>query len=318
MSVAALEGHVVVVTGGARGLGEATARLIAARGGSAVLADRDGEAVEATAGRLAALYGGRVVGARADVSDPVAHERLADLACERFGRLDGWVNNAGVFPLGGVRDLSADELRATLAVNLEGALLGSQAAVKRMVAGGSIVNIASILAHRVGSGRAEYGTSKAALEHLTRHMAVEWGSEGVRVNAVAPGFTETEMTADLVADDAGRRRVLEGIPLGRLARPEEIASAILFLLSDEASYVTGSTLVVDGGAVALGIPAAPGSLSRRSGGLHGRGRYPTVIEPTFTLRLNVLYLSVMRESSRLRADHPIRTMAYFTCRAPTL
>lgn len=240
------EGKVAVVTGGARGMGEATSRILAARGASVVVADLNQEEAKKTAASIAADTGARVVAAAIDVRSKEDHERVADLALEELGGLHAWVNNAGIFPEAPVLDLPLEQLHNTLAINLDGVLLGSQAAARRMQPGGAIVNMASVSGLRVRAGRAAYSISKAAVVHLTRFLGYEFGDLGIRVNAIAPGFVETPMT-EWVKERPGAWEAMEAqVPLGRMGKPEEISNAVAFLLSEEASYITGTTLVVDG------------------------------------------------------------------------
>lgn len=249
-----LAGKVAVITGAGRGMGARFSAALATRGVQVVGADLDEAAMTATATELSAeaasLAGeaaGTVVGTRVDVRDPEAQEAVARQAAERFGRLDFWINNAGVFPEAPAAEIPAAQLRTTLAVNVEGVLYGAQAAIRHMDAGAAIVNMASVAAVRVRRGRAAYCSSKAAVAHLTECLAVEFGDLGVRVNAIAPGFVDTEMTRWVQDDPAALAKALDNIPLHRLGSPEEIVGPMLFLLSDSARYVTGHLLAVDGG-----------------------------------------------------------------------
>jgi 3-oxoacyl-[acyl-carrier protein] reductase len=250
-----LAGKVAVVTGASRGIGARFAAGLAVRGVQVVGADIDEPRMSATASDLAAevaasggpVAPGAVVGTRVDVRDAAEQDALARLAVERFGRLDFWVNNAGIFPEAPVVDIPAEQISATLAVNVEGVLFGAQAAARHMRPGGAIVNMASVAAVRVRRGRAAYCSSKAAVQHLTECLAVELGDVGIRVNAIAPGFVDTEMTRWVQDDPVALQRALDTVPLHRLGSPEEIVGPLLFLLSDSARYVTGHTLAVDGG-----------------------------------------------------------------------
>jgi 3-oxoacyl-[acyl-carrier protein] reductase len=180
------------------------------------------------------------VGDRTDV------ERLAEAAVAHFGRIDVWVNNAGINRDALALKMAAEQWDAVLRVNLTGCFNGCQAAAARMVAagGGSIVNLSS-RAYLGNIGQANYSASKAGVVGLTRTLALEWARYGVRVNAIAPGFIDTEMTRGVPEDV--RDRVVKAIPMRRMGQPEEIASAALFLASSEASYVTGQVLLVCGG-----------------------------------------------------------------------
>ena len=169
------------------------------------------------------------------------------MAVERFGEVDFWINNAGIFPQAPATEIPASQMQATLAINVEGVLYGAQAAASVMQPGGAIVNMASVAAVRVRRGRAAYCSSKAAVAHLTECLAVEYGDLGIRVNAIAPGFVDTEMTRWVQDDPAALAHALDSIPLHRIGSPEEIVGPMLFLLSDSARYVTGHILAVDGG-----------------------------------------------------------------------
>ncbi|MDT9592935.1 SDR family oxidoreductase [Nocardioides zeae] len=247
-----LRDRVAVVTGAGRGMGARFAAALARRGVNVVGADIDAELMERAASGLRQENGGvtgagEVVGAGVDVRDRDAQEALAQTALDRFGRLDIWINNAGVFPEAPVEEISVAQMQTTLSVNVEGVLYGAQAAAARMRPGGAIVNMASVAAVRVRRGRAAYCSSKAAVSHLTECLAVELGDRGIRVNAIAPGFVDTEMTRWVQDDPAALAKALDNVPLHRLGSPEEIVGPMLFLLSDSARYVTGHVLAVDGG-----------------------------------------------------------------------
>ncbi|WP_137294743.1 SDR family NAD(P)-dependent oxidoreductase [Nocardioides dongxiaopingii] len=247
-----LRDKVAVITGAGRGMGARFAAALARRGVRVLGADLDeslmGEAAAAIALEHDGLAGaGEVVGTGVDVRDRDAQQRVADLAVERFGRLDLWINNAGIFPEAPAADIPVSQIRATLAINVEGVLYGAQAAASAMAPGGSIVNMASVAAVRVRRGRAAYCSSKAAVAHLTECLAVEYGDLGIRVNAIAPGFVDTEMTRWVQDDPPALAKALDSIPLHRIGSPEEVVGPMLFLLSDSARYVTGHILAVDGG-----------------------------------------------------------------------
>ena len=247
-----LAGKVAVVTGAGRGMGARFAAALARRGVQVVGADIDGDLIARTRDELTAEVAdvedaGNVVGATVDVRDRDAQQRLAELAVERFGEVDFWINNAGIFPQAPATEIPASQMQATLAINVEGVLYGAQAAASVMQPGGAIVNMASVAAVRVRRGRAAYCSSKAAVAHLTECLAVEYGDLGIRVNAIAPGFVDTEMTRWVQDDPAALAHALDSIPLHRIGSPEEIVGPMLFLLSDSARYVTGHILAVDGG-----------------------------------------------------------------------
>ena len=243
---------VAVVTGAARGIGLAIAQWFLAHGHRVALLDRDGATLEACVQAIARPD--QVLALHADVSDE-AQVRAAFVALERrWGRLDALVNNAGVALFKPLLETSFAEWSLVMATNLDGPFLCSQAATPLLLknGGGSIVNIASISGLRASTLRVAYGTSKAALMHLTRQQAAELGHLGIRVNAIAPGPVDTEM-AKQVHSAAIRADYHAAIPLNRYGTPEEIASAVGFLCSDAAAYVNGQTLAVDGGFDATGI-----------------------------------------------------------------
>ncbi|MFI9533856.1 SDR family NAD(P)-dependent oxidoreductase [Nocardia fusca] len=250
-----MAGKVAVVTGAAQGMGAVFAAGLATRGVSVVAADINEEQVVATvrgigselAAQSLAAEPGRVVGMRADVTVPADHEKLAERAVAEFGRIDFWINNAGIFPFALAEDISPEQIGATLKVNVEGVLYGAQAAARHMAPGGAIVNMSSVSALRVRKGRGAYCTSKAAVAHMTESLAVELGDKGIRVNAIAPGYIDTAMTRWVQDDPAALAHALEVVPLHRLGSPEEVFGPLLFLLSDSARYVTGHSIAVDGG-----------------------------------------------------------------------
>ena len=243
---------VALVTGAARGIGLATAKRFLAESWRVALLDIDND----TLGRShAALAQPDVTLAiHCDVADGVDVGRSIEAVAARFGRLDALVNNAGIAIFKPLLETTLDEWGRTLAVNLTGPFLCTQAAVPlmRKHGGGSIVNITSISALRASTLRVAYGTSKAALTHLTKQQAAELGALGIRVNAVAPGPVDTAM-AKAVHTPAIRADYHDAIPLNRYGHQEELAEAIFFLCSDRASYITGQTLAVDGGFESTGI-----------------------------------------------------------------
>ncbi|HIZ97469.1 MAG TPA: SDR family oxidoreductase [Candidatus Janibacter merdipullorum] len=249
-----LAGRTVVVTGAGRGMGARFVEELARRGVNAVGGDLDGEAMAAVAEKInanlsGAADAGRVVGMGADVTVPSAHDALADRALAEFDRLDMWVNNAGVFPQAEFTDISPEQLASTYDVNVNGVVYGGQTAARhfRTVGGGVIVNMASVAAVRARVTRAAYNSSKAAVKHLTTCMAVELGPDNIRVNSIAPGFIDTEMTRWVQEDPVALDRALSTVPLRRLGASVEVFAALNFLLSDSARYITGTNLPVDGG-----------------------------------------------------------------------
>ncbi|WP_017585291.1 SDR family NAD(P)-dependent oxidoreductase [Nocardiopsis ganjiahuensis] len=242
--------QVTVVTGGSRGIGAATCVRLARDGHDLVLGYvSDGVAAERVSEEVMAA-GARCVTVRADTSDEAGVERIFDTAAAEFGTVTGLVNNAGVTgPLGPFADVSTEDLRRVVEVNLLGYLLCCRRAVREMRrgGGGAIVNVSSAAATLGSPGEyVHYAATKAAVDTLTVGLAKELGPDGIRVNAVSPGITETDMHAAMGAPDrpaqaAGR------IPLGRAGRPEEISGAISWLLSADASYTSGTVLRVAGG-----------------------------------------------------------------------
>jgi len=239
-----------LVTGAARGIGLATAKRFLADGWQVALLDIDGENLARTIAALAEPQ--RTLALTCDVAlaDQVA--AAVSQVKARFGGLDALVNNAGTAVFKPALDTTLAEFERTFAVNLTGAFLTTQACVPLMGRGGAIVNVTSISGLRASAMRVAYGTSKAALEHLTKQFALELSVLGIRVNAVAPGPVDTAM-AKAVHSPAIRADYHDAIPLGRYGLEEELAEAIFFLCSERATYITGQTLAVDGGFDAIGI-----------------------------------------------------------------
>jgi NAD(P)-dependent dehydrogenase (short-subunit alcohol dehydrogenase family) len=240
-----VQGKTVLVTGGTSGIGEAIARAYAAQGADVVITGRSEErgrqiADSLTKGAMRVRF---IQADLADLDDVRRLERAID-------RLNVLVNNAGVFPFGATHDIASDVFDSTFAVNVKAPFFLTGAFAPRMAAngGGAIVNVSTMVASFGLPGMALYGSTKAALELLTKMWASEYGAQGVRVNAVAPGPTRTPGTEPMGSD---LDQLASTLPLGRPATPEEIAAAVLFLGSDEASYVTGAVVAVDGGRTAV-------------------------------------------------------------------
>ncbi len=240
------------VTGAARGIGRAVAERFLAEGYAVALVDIDGPTLRGTEKELAA--DGRVLALECDVSDPAQVQSAVDRTVAAFGRIDALVNNAGTAVFKPLLETTYDEWSRVMAVNLDGPFICTQACAKEMLktGGGAVVNIASISGLRASTLRVAYGTSKAAVVHLTKQQAAELGNMGIRVNAVAPGPVDTAM-AKLVHTAEIRADYHDAIPLNRYGSETEIANAVWFLCSDAASYVNGQTLAADGGFDATGI-----------------------------------------------------------------
>jgi NAD(P)-dependent dehydrogenase (short-subunit alcohol dehydrogenase family) len=247
-----LDGQVAVITGGARGIGRATAELFAAAGAHAVIVDRDGEEATRAAAAIA-LAGGRSDAHALDVTDEAAVETLFAGIAAKIGRIDILVNNAGTTIRKPTLELSKEDWDRVVAVNMTAVFLCTKAVAKHILAdgrGGVIVNVASILGFSGARPNISYHATKGAVVNMTRAFAVEWAKSNIRVNAVAPTWVRTGLIAPILEDPALRAHIESITPMGRLAEPEEVAAAILFLASPAASMVTGHTLAVDGGFLA--------------------------------------------------------------------
>jgi meso-butanediol dehydrogenase / (S,S)-butanediol dehydrogenase / diacetyl reductase len=246
---------VAVITGAARGIGLSIAQRFNAEGYHSVILDVDQSSLEACEAGLKGKKGFSFYAC--DVSDPTQVSATFFKIIEEFGEVSALVNNAGIAIFKPAAEVSYADWSAVMRVNLDGTFLCSQACLPALLkAKGSIVNIASISGVRASTLRIAYGTSKAAIMHLTKQQAVEYGNQGVRVNAVAPGPVETEM-AKLVHSADIRTSYADAIPLARYGSTEEIANAVFFLCSEQASYINGQILAADGGfdAAGVGLPS---------------------------------------------------------------
>ncbi len=241
-----LQDKVAIVTGAAQGIGAAIAGRFAAEGATLSLVDVDQAGVEATAGRLAAIGAG-CHARRADVTSGEEVKAVVEETVERFGRIDILVNNAGITRDGLLIRMSEQDWDTVLAVNLKGVFLFTKAVARVMMKqrSGAIVNVSSVVGLRGNAGQMNYAASKAGVVGATKSAAKELASRGIRVNAVAPGFIQTAMTEAL--NEKTKSALLQAIPAARLGGVDDVASAVLFLASDQASYITGEVLRVDGG-----------------------------------------------------------------------
>ena len=251
---ARLQGKVALITGAGSGMGRAAAELFATEGARVMVTDLVEAAGNATVAAVRAT-GGDATYVRADVAQWDDCQAMVQSALDTYGALHVLHNNAGIFPDddGGVLDTPESTWQRVMDVNLKGVWLGCRAAIPALLAsgGGSIINVASFVA-LVGAATAQiaYTSSKGGVLSMTRELAVEYARQGIRANALCPGPIETPLLAELLSDPAQRDRRLVHIPMGRLGRAEELAKAALFLASDDASFMTGAALVVDGGITA--------------------------------------------------------------------
>ena len=249
-----LRGKSALITGAAAGIGRATAELFAREGARLVLADINTDGLSALRDSLADVTGD-VALVTADVSKPADARRMIEVAIERYGRLDIAVANAGIIPLASIVEATPEGWDEVMSIDGRGMFLTCKYAIEQMITtgGGSIICLSSISGMAGQSRQSTYGPAKFVASGLTKHLAVEWAGNGIRVNAVAPGTINTERVQQL-PNEPGGPEYLEAVkaahPMGRLGEPSEVAKAILFLASDEASFITGAILPVDGGFLA--------------------------------------------------------------------
>ena len=240
-------GKTAVVTGGSRGLGRAVCLELAAGGANVVLCYAGNEAAANETVAACEALGARAVAVRCDVADSAQVKTLMDTALQTFGRIDILVNNAGITRDGLLMMMKEDDFDAVIDTNLKGAFLCMKAVARQMMKQryGRIVNLSSVVGLRGNAGQVNYAASKAGIIGMTKSLAKELASRGVTVNAVAPGFMETDMTAAM--PEAAKTATLAAIPMGRMGAAEDVAKTVAFLASEEAGYITGQVIAVDGG-----------------------------------------------------------------------
>ena len=240
-----LQSKVAIITGGGSGIGKAIAMAFAREGAKVVIAGRDSKKLD----RAASEIGPDCLAVNADVSNVGSVKKLVSAALERFKRINVLVNNAAVLLPGTAESLSDEDFDQTFAINVKGLWLMSRAVLPHMraAAGGSIVNIGSVLSLVGARNRVAYSASKGAVMAMTKAMALDHAAENIRVNCIAPGIVETEMVARFSTDESARKQRVALHPMGRFGQPQEVASAAVFLASDESGWTTGSVVTIDGG-----------------------------------------------------------------------
>lgn len=242
-----LKGRVAIVTGGSRGLGKAIATGLAEQGAKIVIADLLEEESKKTADEIAKIS--EAIAVKTDVSKKADVDALVQETIKKFGKIDILVNNAGIFRATPVETITEEEWEKTMHINLNGYLLCSLAASKEMIKQkkGSIINIASVAGMKAFATSAAYNASKAAIISLTQSLATELAKYNIRVNAICPGVFATDMTKGFLASNEFLQMIKAQVPLGRAAQPDELKGIAVLLASDASSYITGTTIVVDGG-----------------------------------------------------------------------
>ena len=243
-----LTGRVAIMTGAGRGLGRTMALALAAAGADLALASRTTPELESLVEEIEAL-GRRAIAVPTDITSPEACEALVAAAVERLGRLDILVNNAGTNVRKSALEITPDEYDFVIQTNLKGYFNGARAAGRRFVEQGSgkVINVSSILGSVALPNQAAYASSKGAIDQLTKVLAIEWASANVQVNGLAPTYFETDLTRPLYDDPERKAFIEERTPMGRWGQPHELAGAVIFLASDASDFVTGQTILVDGG-----------------------------------------------------------------------
>lgn len=245
-----LKGNTAIVTGGTSGIGRCVADYLASAGANVAIVSRHADAAKTVAKAIAEAYDVATVGIECDVSDPAAVDHMIDTVSRAIGTADVLLNNAGININGSAIDLNYEDWQHVLDVNVNGVFLTARAFAKKLIAEnkqGSVINMASISASIVNQPQSQtaYNTSKAAVVHMTKTLAIEWVKWGIRVNAVSPGYVWTEMNQIVPKEISDVW--MAATPLNRFAKPDEIAGAVIYFASKASSYTTGSELLVDGG-----------------------------------------------------------------------
>lgn len=245
--VGRMQGKVAFVTGGGSGIGAATAMRLAQEGATVLVCGRRREPLDEVVARIGSA-GGKAEAVVADVSDEAGFTSALEGAAQRHSGLDVLVNNAMAYTWGSIDEMSTADWHANFSTSVDGTFWGTRTAMRLMKGkGGAIVNVSSICGQLGTPWMAGYSAAKAAIDNFSRAAAAEGAPHGIRVNVVIPAVVETPATAGMLADEGSRKNTEKLIPMGRVGQPEELANAILFLASDEASYITGASLPVDGG-----------------------------------------------------------------------